>query len=394
MTNAAARRVLFVSHDALRSGAPVLLLHFLQWLRANTSIDFEVVLRRAGELAPEFAELSPVWHAEAATGRLAHTTMRVAHRLGVGASPDHAHVDRMVRQMSRRNFGLIYSNTFTNGAFVSRLGELQCPVVTHVHELQWNILKPGQENLRLVKAQTSRYIACSDAVKSNLIARHAIERDRIDVIHGFVHTQALTAAQRGEARARARLELGIPDDAFVVGAAGTTTWPKSPDLFVQLAYAVHRRRPARPVHFVWVGGHPQADRVTELRLDAQTAGIGDIMHFPGTRPNATEYFCAFDVFALVSREDSFPLVCLEVASQGTPILCFDRAGGEHEFVEGDCGFVVPYLEVELMAERTLELVASDELRRRMGACAQVKVRTRHDVNIAAPRLLDVLRRFL
>jgi len=319
--------------------------------------------------------------------------MRVARRLGLRASLDDVHIGRMVRQMSHHRFGVVYSNTFTNGAFVSRLGVLGCPVVTHVHELESNILRPGEENLRLVKAQTSRYIACAEAVKSNLIVRHGIERDRIDVIHGFVTTQALTAAQRAQARARTRLELAIPEGACVVGAAGTPNWAKSPDLFVQLAYAMHRRRPARPVHFVWVGGW-QDHRLAELRLDAQTAGVGDIMHFPGTRPNATEYFCAFDVFALVSREDSYPLVCLEVASLGTPILCFDRAGGGREFVEDDCGFVVPYLEVEVMAERTLELLASDELRHRMGERAKAKVRGRHDVTVAAPRVLDVIRRLL
>jgi len=393
MTNLAERRVLFVSHDAMRTGAPVLLLHFLRWLRTNTSIDFEVVLRRGGELSAEFAALAPVWHAEATTGLFARTGMRVARRLGV--SLDDAHIGRMVRQLSRRRFGVVYSNTFTNGAFVSRLGPLSCPVVTHVHELESNILRPGEQNLRLVKAQTSRYIACAEAVKSNLIMRHGIERDRIDVIHGFVETRALTAAQRAQARARTRSELGIPEGAFVVGAAGTTNWEKSPDLFVQLAYAMHRRRPARPVHFVWLGGgSPQSHRLAELRLDAQNAGVGDIMHFPGTRPNATEYFCGFDVFALVSREDSYPLVCLEVASLGTPILCFDRAGGEREFVEDDCGFVVPYLEVEVMAERTLELLESDELRHRMGERAKAKVRQRHDVAVAAPRVLDVIQRLL
>jgi glycosyltransferase involved in cell wall biosynthesis len=394
MTNVAEQRVLFVSQVANRTGAPVLLLQFLQWLRTNTSIDFDVVLREGGELSAEFAALAPIWHVEATPGRLAHTTMRVARRLGLGTSPDDAHIDRMVRQLSHRRFGVVYSNTVWNGAFIARLRALGCPVVTHVHELESNILRPGEENLRLVKAQTSRYIACSEAVKSNLIVRHGIECDRIDVIHGFVAARrALTDAQRAEARARTRLELGIPEGAYVVGGAGTTNWAKSPDLFVQLAYAMHRRRPARPVHFVWVGGgSPQGHRLTELRLDAERAGVGDIMHFPGTRSNATEYFCAFDVYALVSREDSYPLVCLEVASLGMPILCFDRAGGAREFVEDDCGFVVPYLEVEVMADRTLELLASDELRHRMGERAKAKVRERHDVTVAAPRVLDVIRR--
>src|SRR3954467_15345345 len=98
MTNAVERRVLFVSHDAMRTGAPVLLLHFLRWLRTNTRIDFEVVLRRGGELSAEFAALAPVWHAEATTGRLARTTMRVARRLGLSTSLDDALFGRMVRR--------------------------------------------------------------------------------------------------------------------------------------------------------------------------------------------------------------------------------------------------------------------------------------------------------
>src|SRR3954451_6264677 len=182
MTNVAERRVLFVSHDATQTGAPVLLLHFLRWLRTNTSIDFEVVLCRGGELSSEFAALAPLWHAEATPGRLARTTKGVARGVGLRTSPDDAHIGHMVRQMSQRRFGVVYSNTFTNGAFVSRLRPLSCPVVTHVHELESNILRAGEENVRLVKAQTSHYIAGAEAVKSNLVVRHGIECDRIDVI--------------------------------------------------------------------------------------------------------------------------------------------------------------------------------------------------------------------
>jgi glycosyltransferase involved in cell wall biosynthesis len=395
MRNLGEQRVLFVSHEASRTGAPVLLLRLLRWLRANTNVDFEVVLRLGGELSAEFAELAPLWQTESFERRVTRPTMRIARSLGLTSVAEDAAMRRMVHDISKLHFGLVYSNTFTNGSLVARLRELGCPVLTHVHELESGIRRAGDENLRLVKAQTSRYLACAEAVKSNLIVRHGIDRDRIDVVHGFVECRDVGATVIAQARARARSELGIPDSAHVVGASGTTNWAKSPDLFVQLAHAVDRRRPSRPVHFVWVGGgSPQDHRLAELRLDAETAGVGNIVHFPGSRREATEYFCAFDVFALVSREDSYPLVCLEAASLAKPILCFDRAGGEREFVEEDCGFVVPYLQVEMMAERTLELLGSDELRHRMGERAKAKVRERHDVSVSAPRILEVIRRLL
>jgi glycosyltransferase involved in cell wall biosynthesis len=391
VSNLARRRVLFVSHEASRTGAPIVLLRFLRWLRANTSIDFEVVLRRGGELAGEFADLAPVWHAEHGGGSFARTTRRVAGRLGLTSVSDDRAVRRMVREMTRRGFGLVYSNTVTNGRLVARLMELACPVLTHIHELESTIRRSGDENLALVKSQTTRYLACAEAVKSNLILRHSVDPDRIDVVHGFVDVPDVDATLVAQAGARVRSELGIPKDARVVGAAGTTNWAKSPDLFVQLAHAVHRKHPTRPVHFVWVGGgSPEDDRLADLRLDAETAGVGHLVHFLGSRRDPTEYFCAFDVFALVSREDSYPLVCLEAASLAKPILCFDRAGGEREFVEEDCGFVVPYLEVEAMCERLLQLLDCDDLRQRMGHRAKTKVRERHSTSVSAPLILHVM----
>ena len=53
-------KVLFVGHDATRTGAPFVLLHLLRWLKTNTSVDFRLLLLGGGELVPEFAEVSQV----------------------------------------------------------------------------------------------------------------------------------------------------------------------------------------------------------------------------------------------------------------------------------------------------------------------------------------------
>ena len=47
-------KVLFVSHDASRTGAPILLLNFLKWLKENTEISFITLLKQGGVLEPEF----------------------------------------------------------------------------------------------------------------------------------------------------------------------------------------------------------------------------------------------------------------------------------------------------------------------------------------------------
>ena len=53
-------RVLVASHDASRTGAPLLLLTFLSWLRRETDAEVQLVLWRGGPLVEAFAEVAEV----------------------------------------------------------------------------------------------------------------------------------------------------------------------------------------------------------------------------------------------------------------------------------------------------------------------------------------------
>jgi glycosyltransferase involved in cell wall biosynthesis len=94
---------------------------------------------------------------------------------------------------------------------------------------------------------------------------------------------------------------------------------------------------------------------------------------------------------LTSREDPYPVGCLEAAALEKPIVCFANAGGASEFLEEDCGFVVPYLDVPAMADRIVSLIDSADRRRTMGTAARRKVTERHDVSRAAPRIADIIK---
>ena len=101
-----------------------------------------------------------------------------------------------------------------------------------------------------------------------------------------------------------------------------------------------------------------------------------------------------DVFALTSREDPFPLVMLEAAAAGVPLVCFAGGGGAPEFVQPDAGHVAAYLDVAGMAAAVSDLLEREEERQRMGQIAAERVRKRHTVDQAGPVLMDVIQRSL
>src|SRR2546423_13834588 len=106
------RRLLFVTRDASRTGAPFLLLYLLRWLRENTKVDFDVVVGRTGPLDAEFAKLAPLFVLE-------HSNEPVVRRLvnRAGSYRLQQWVDRsaLSRALRGNHFALIYSNTLVNG---------------------------------------------------------------------------------------------------------------------------------------------------------------------------------------------------------------------------------------------------------------------------------------
>src|SRR5262249_45137938 len=131
-----------------------------------------------------------------------------------------------------------------------------------------------------------------------------------------------------------------------------------------------------------------------LLHDINVLGLQRYVHFLGEKTNPLDYFAACDLFVLMSREDPFPLVMLEAASMGRPILCFEGSGGATEFVENDCGFAVPYLDIEAMASKLLTLLDSTALYEDCARRAKQKVSERHTVTTTAPKLLRVIDDFL
>jgi glycosyltransferase involved in cell wall biosynthesis len=320
--------------------------------------------------------------------------MKGLRHYGFCRNSNNKYLARLKRELIGDGVSLIYSNTAVNGHVVASLAEVGCPVITHVHELEYVLGHAiPRERVRSMIEQTSHYIAASESVRANLIENHSIPRDKVDLIYEFISLQAINAERKTAERMKVREELGIGHDDFIVGASGALEWRKGADLFIQLASIMSRRRADRPIWVVWVGGPLNEEVYHQLCHDVKLLGLENSVKLLGHREDAVRHISAFDVFVMASREDPFPLVCLEAASMEIPIVCFDKAGGACELVGNDSGFIVPYLDLSGMADKVSTLLNSKELRLRYGRRAAQKTRQLYDVEIGAPRILEVIRRY-
>ena len=387
-------KILFIGHRADRTGAPILLLHLMRWLRENTELRFELLLVKGGALEAEFRKLGPVTVVHRPFFPQRGILRKIANRFVRIPFESLRRTLVIHRFRHKKDVGVVFFNSTSSAPLFEVAANPERSVICFVHELEDAFERDGLDSVRRLFGRADTLIAVSDAVRNDIAKMDADFESKAITIRGGIPVSDFAAPDRGAVSHEVRRQLAIPDKAIVVGSCGSLGPIKGTDLFLQLAQRVRQLNGGRPIHFVWIGGSEDGlDRIPFERDSAQM-GLTEILHFTGPTTDPRRFYAAMDLFTLTSRSDSAPLVCLEAAANALPILCFAGGGGAPEFVEGGCGIISPHLDVDRMADAIVQLADSEAERRALGDAARAKVREQHDVSVVMPKIAEILARQL
>ena len=376
-------KILFISHDATRTGAPIVFLHQLKWLRENTGIEMCFLLLDGGPLIAEFEALGTTWLWKVSTPPLTFS-QRVINRATGLFKKTSSHRDLILKEMDEAQFDMVYTNTVAShevGLLLKK--RWNKPWISHVHEMPFSIRSFYANSLREeVISGIDRIISVSSACKRLLEDNFDLKNTPVDLVYECVPTSEIKKPLRS--REDVRNSWGITNE-FVVGGSGVMSWRKGIDLFIEISRIIDA---STNVKFVWVGAIKK-DVVEGYRYECMQLGITPSIIFTDATSDPASYFQAFDAFALTSREDPFPLVALEAAALKKPIICFENSGGIPELIEHQGGAVVPYLDIQSFANQ-ITLWASDKTNASIiGAAAYQEVQ-RYDVKNVAPQIHEII----
>jgi len=349
-------KILFITPDTSLTGAPRVLLHFLRWIKENKSnVTIDVLALQGGEIQEEFINTCHTFFDYKKLIKKDKLTFyqRVLLRLSLYTIKDKE--DQLYKDLGQNQYDIVYANTILSlpiGRKIAQADE-QIRLVAHVHELD-AIIKQLLPNITDYLPYIHKVIAPSKLVSDNL-------NKNWDFPSKLVHTVYECALNSTTAL--------VPVDkkaSFIVGASGVVHWRKGYDVFIQLARHILKTYKTADIDFIWVGKMDDAT-VPIVEEDIRKLGLQEKVYFIGEVDHPEAIYSTFDVFVMISREDPFPLVCIEIGQLGKPIISFDQATGTNEILEKGGGFSVPYLDVEAMAEKVIAYYNNSQLKETHGA---------------------------
>ena len=303
---------------------------------------------------------------------------------------------------SARQAGIRVQNLFCAGdldlPFAYRLSQFlkeTCPDIVHCHSRRGaDILGGLAATLADIPAVVSRRV---DSLEMRLMAAlrykpfakiiaiseaiAAVLRDRDIDSNGIEVTRSAVDAREFAKQpdwAILEGEFGVTDDMFTMAAAGQLIPRKGHRYLLQaVADLVHSHPPFRLI--VFGDGYLN----NQLRSQASSLGLGDVVQFAGFRDNLDEYIGCFDLFVHPALAEGLGVAALKAAAAGVPVVGFD-AGGLSEAVEhGKTGLLVPAQDVDELRIAIATLMDDEPLRLRLGAAGRKRMQNEFSIDTMA-----------
>jgi N-acetyl-alpha-D-glucosaminyl L-malate synthase BshA len=267
----------------------------------------------------------------------------------------------------------------------SMLHPRKLPVVTTLHGTDITLVGADRSYLPITKFSIERsdgVTAVSHYLQQATCETFGICSD-IEVIYNFVNCNIYKPGRRPGLRER----FARADESILIHLSNFRAVKRTDDV-IEIFLRVQKKLPAV---LLMVGDGPERSSAEWL---AHHYGIEGNVRFLGKRDNIDELIGASDLLLLPSATESFGLVALEAMASEVPVVV-SRVGGLPEVVtNGREGFLVEPHNIDGMAERAVEILSNDKLRRAMGKHGRETAKSRFCADKVVKQYEDFYERVL
>lgn len=272
---------------------------------------------------------------------------------------------------------IVYAHSSKAGV-IARIADigLKNKIIYNPHGWAFNM--NGSRYIRLFYAFIEKVCSCfcnkivcvSDSEKMSALRWHICKASKVKVIYNGIDIDEY----KNRKYSSAKFDLGIPENAFVVGMVGRIAEQKAPDIFVKAAEIVKQRIPN--AFFVIVGDGPLFN---EIKEQIHNSNLDDSFLITGWCTDPLEYSRFFDVSCLLSRWEAYGLVLAEYMMVKSPIVATNVDAIPNLIKDKKNGLLVPVDDYVKVAQAVCELNKNDILKKELTCNAFVDLINNYDI---------------
>ncbi|MDH3907360.1 MAG: glycosyltransferase, partial [Gammaproteobacteria bacterium] len=225
-----------------------------------------------------------------------------------------------------------------------------------------------------------KVIAISEAI-ADVLRDRGIEDERLEVIRSAVDVDAFPGtADCGQVRA----EFGLAPEHFAVAAAGQLIPRKGHQYLLQAAADIKDRYPQLRL-LIFGEGYLN----NQLRAQASSLGLGNVVQFAGFREDLDSYISCFDLLAHPALAEGLGVAALKAAAAGLPVVGFAAGGIVEAVANGRTGLLVEPEDTDALGSAIARLIDDPNLAAMLGAAGRERMQNEFSIATMADRHVDL-----
>jgi glycosyltransferase involved in cell wall biosynthesis len=303
--------------------------------------------------------------------------------------PDPRGLVRLIRLVRAWRPDVLHSH-MVHANLMARVLRLFVPIPALVSTIH-NIYEGGRVRMvayRLTNALVDHMTIVSQAAADRFVSDGIVPKKILTVVPNGVDMDRFRTVP-ARVRESLRDSMGLQRE-FVWLAVGRFEVAKDYPNMLRAFATVHQRHP-RAVLLLVGRGTLQA----ESEALAQALGLEGAVRFLGVRQDVPELMSAADAYVMSSAWEGMPMVLLEAAAAGLPIVSTVVGGNDEVVRDQESGFLVPPRDPDglgMAMVRLMELPDAD--RRSMGERGREHVRAHYGLSRVVERWEDLYREIL
>jgi glycosyltransferase involved in cell wall biosynthesis len=312
-------RILHIVGTLRRGGLETWLMHVLRNLnREQIQVDFLVQIETPSAYDAEVEALGcRIW------------------RCPIDGTAPCRYVQQFKEILRQGSYHIVHSHVhFFSGVTLRTAHQMKVPIrIAHSHVDTSPVSHQAgwlrRQYLRLTQHWIDQYatvgLAASQEAAQDLFGSDWEKDERWQILYYGVDLNPFQTTHNGAA---IRAELGIPEDAFVLGHAGRFDPQKNHRFLLEIAAEVYARNPK--TYLIMIGDGSLRSDIEAL---AAQSPLKDRILFAGVRPDVPQLMSSvMDIFLLPSFYEGLPLVGIEAQAAGLRLVLSDSITPELDAV--------------------------------------------------------------